>query len=78
LVSWGSMRGSRQPPHSVERDAVEATRTAWIRATVARVILDATELGERGLVRDALADLGYNSNAPGAALAWASDSEGTA
>ncbi|MBM3477212.1 MAG: hypothetical protein FJX75_28420 [Armatimonadetes bacterium] len=56
----------------------DAQRTAWIRAAVARVILDTTDPADRDLVREALADLGYNTGAPGAALAWASDSEGVA
>jgi hypothetical protein len=56
----------------------EETRAAWVRTAVARIIIDTTEPGDRGSVREALADLGYYAGAPGAALTWVPDSEGAA
>jgi hypothetical protein len=63
-------------PRCETGDAAQ-TRAAWIRIAVARVIVDSTDPAERHVVREALADLGYNAGAPGAAFSLMPDSEGT-
>ena len=69
----------RQTGQPSNADAREEARAAWIRAAVARVIIDATDPDERDVVREALAGLGCDAGRPGPCLRLVADTfEGVA
>ena len=67
------MTTTERQTNSVEADACEVTRAAWVRTAVAQVILDRTDPEQQAEVRAALEELGYRAGVSEASLRLLSD-----